>query len=157
MRQMIVWVVLAILAGSCNQSKQDKAEASDDTKTEKMVAATISELLETPAEFQDKEVVLSGMVTHVCRHGGQKCFIVADDGETQIRLVPGGEIDEFKVEMEGSMVAVKGIFRVLNVEQAEEHLEDHESKEHHEVEMSHSEAEKADYFVETTEFKEVGE
>lgn len=157
MRQMILWVVLAILAGSCNQSKQDKAEASVDTKTEKMVAATISELLETPAEFQDKEVVLSGMVTHVCRHGGQKCFIVADDGETQIRLVPGGDIDEFKVEMEGSMIAVKGIFRVLNVEQAEEHLEDHESKEHHEVEMSHSEAEKADYFVETFEIKEVEE
>ena len=157
MRQMIVWVVLAILAGSCNQSEQNKAEASADTKTVEMVAATISELLETPAEFQDKEVVLSGMVTHVCRHGGQKCFIVADDGETQIRLVPGGEIDEFKVEMEGSMVAVKGIFRVLNVEQAEEHLEDHESKEHHEVETSHSEAEKADYFVETTELKEVGE
>lgn len=157
MRQMIVWIVLAILAGSCNQSKQNKAETSADTKTVQMVAATISELLETPAEFQDKEVVLSGMVTHVCRHGGQKCFIVADDGETQIRLVPGGDIDEFKVEMEGSMIAVKGIFRVLNVEQAEEHLEDHESKEHHEVEMSHSEAEKADYFVETTELKEVEE
>lgn len=157
MRQMIVLIVLAILAGSCNQSKENKTEASADTKTVDMVAATISELLETPAEFQDKEVVLSGMVTHVCRHGGQKCFIVADDGETQIRLVPGGDIDEFKVEMEGSMIAVKGIFRVLNVEQAEEHLEDHESKEHHEAEMSHSEAEKADYFVETTELKEVQE
>jgi hypothetical protein len=157
MRQMIVMLVLAIMVGSCKQSSQNKAEANAETKTEEMVAATINELLETPAEFQDKEVVLSGMVTHVCRHGGQKCFLVADDGETQIRLVPAGKIDEFKVEIEGSMIAVKGIFRVLNVEQSEEHLEDHESKEHHEVEMSHSEAEKADYFVETTEFKEVGE
>ncbi len=95
------------------------------------------------------------MVSHVCRHGGQKCFIVADDGETQIRIVPAGEIDEFKVEMEGSTFAVKGIFRVLNIEQTEEHVEDHESKEHHDVEQSHSEAEKAEYFVEATDLKEI--
>ncbi len=95
------------------------------------------------------------MVTHVCRHGGQKCFIVADDGETQIRIVPGGDIDEFKIDLEGSTVAFKGIFRVLNAEQADEHVEDHESKEHHAVEQAHSSAEKADYFVEALDFKEV--
>ena len=95
------------------------------------------------------------MVTHVCRHGGQKCFIVAEDGETQIRIVPSGKIDEFKVEMEGSTIAFKGIFRVLNAEETEEHVEDHESKEHHEVEQSHSSAEKAEYFVEAHDFKEI--
>jgi hypothetical protein len=95
------------------------------------------------------------MVTHVCRHGGQKCFILADDGETQIRIVPGGDIDEFKVELEGSIVAFKGTFRILNPEVAVEHVEDHESKEHHEVEQSHSSVEKAEYFVEAVDFKEV--
>jgi hypothetical protein len=112
-------------------------------------------LLATPADYQDKEIAVSGMVTHVCRHGGQKCFIVADDGETQIRIVPGGDIDEFKIEMEGSTVAFKGIFRVLNAEVAAEQVEDYESKEHHVVEQSHSSAEKAEYFVEALDFKEV--
>jgi hypothetical protein len=80
---------------------------------------------------------------------------VADDGETQIRIVPGGDIDEFKVEMEGSTIAFKGTFKVLNPEVAEEQLEDYESKEHHEVEQSHSSAEKAEYFLEAVDFKEV--
>ena len=80
---------------------------------------------------------------------------MADDGETQIRIVPGGDIDEFNIEMEGSTVAFKGIFRVLNAELAEEHVEDHESKEHHVVEQSHSSAEKAEYFVEALELKEI--
>ena len=95
------------------------------------------------------------MVTHVCKHGGQKCFVLADDGETQIRIVPAGDIDEFKIDLEGSTVAFKGTFKVLNPVQAEALEVDHDSKEHHESEMSHSQAEKADYFIEAVDFKEL--
>ncbi len=113
-----------------------KNEAADSQKlNRKIVSATIQELLAQPADYDGKEVAVSGMVTHVCRHGGQKCFIVAEDGETQIRIVPGGDIDEFKIDLEGSTVAFKGVFRVLNAVATEELVEDHESKEHHAVEM----------------------
>lgn len=156
MQRSILVALIAFLAiVSCKQTGKTEGDSQEAAKTEKIITASIPELLEMPAEYQDKEVAISGMVTHVCRHGGQKCFIVADDGETQIRIVPGGEIDEFKVEMEGSTIAIKGIFRVLNPELAAEHVEDHESKEHHAVEQSHSAAEKAEYFVEALEFKEV--
>ncbi len=155
MQRSILWVFIAFMAVSCNQTAKTEDGNEEATKTEKIVSATIVELLATPADYQDKEVAVSGMVTHVCRHGGQKCFIVAEDGETQIRIVPGGDIDEFNIEMEGSTIAFKGIFRVLNAELTEEHVEDHESKEHHDVEQSHSSAEKAEYFVEALELKEV--
>jgi hypothetical protein len=143
------------MAVSCNQTEKKENGNQEAVNTEEIISATIVELLAAPADYQDKEVAVSGMVTHVCRHGGQKCFIVAEDGETQIRIVPGGEIDEFKVEIEGSTVAFKGIFRVQTVELTAEQLEDYESKEHHEVEQSHSSAEKAEYFVEALDFKEV--
>jgi hypothetical protein len=155
MQRSILIVLIAIAAISCKQNVKTESDSQEAVNTENILAASVLELLETPAEYQDKEVAISGMVTHVCRHGGQKCFIVADDGETQIRIVPGGDIDEFKVDMEGSTVAFKGIFRILNAEQAVEHVEDHEAQAHHEVEQSHSSAEKAEYFVEALEFKEV--
>jgi len=155
MQRSILWVLIAFMAVSCNQTEKKESGNQEAVNTEKIVSATIVELLAAPADYQDKEVAVSGMVTHVCRHGGQKCFIVAEDGETQIRIVPGGEIDEFKVEIEGSTVAFKGIFRVQTVELTAEQLEDYESKEHHEVEQSHSSAEKAEYFVEALDFKEV--
>jgi hypothetical protein len=155
MQKSILWIFVALLAVSCNQTTKKEGADPEAVKTEEIVAATINELLATPADYQDKEVAISGMVSHVCRHGGQKCFMVADDGETQVRIVPAGDIDEFKVDLEGSIIAIKGIFRVLTIEQAEEHVEDHESKEHHAEEQSHSTAEKADYFVEATEFKEI--
>jgi len=155
MQRSILWVLIAFLAVSCNQTAKQEGDNQEASKTEQIVSATIVELLASPADYQDKEVAVSGMVTHVCRHGGQKCFIVADDGETQIRIVPGGDIDEFKIEMEGSTVAFKGTFRVQTVELAAEAVEDYNSKEHHVVEQSHSSAEKAEYFVEAVDFKEV--
>jgi len=155
MQRSILFVLIAFMAFSCNRTEKKEGDNQEASKTEQIVSATIVELLATPADYQDKEVAISGMVTHVCRHGGQKCFIVADDGETQIRIVPGGDIDEFDIALEGSTVAFKGIFRVLNAELAAEHVEDHDSKEHHAVEQSHSSAEKAEYFVEALDFKEV--
>ena len=155
MQRSIFWVIIALLAVSCNQSVKKEGDEPEAAKTEKIISATIVEILAAPADYQDKEVAISGMVTHVCKHGGQKCFIVGEDGETQMRIVPGGEIDEFKVEMEGSTVAFKGIFRVLNTLQSEEHLEEHDSKEHHSEEQPHSTAEKAEYFVEALDFKEI--
>jgi hypothetical protein len=153
MQRAVFLVLVAFLAVSCNQAS--KETSAESTEVEQIVSATIHELLATPADYDGKEVAVSGMVTHVCRHGGQKCFIVAEDGETQIRIVPAGDIDEFKIELEGSTVAFKGVFRVMNPVETEELVEDYESKEHHAVEQSHSEAEKADYFLEAIDFKEV--
>jgi len=155
MQRLFIWVIMAFLAVSCNQSVKKEGVSPEAVQTEEIVSASIVELLASPADYQDKEVAVSGMVTHVCRHGGQKCFIVADDGETQIRIVPAGDIDEFDIALEGSTIAFKGVFRVLNTLETEVLEEDYESKEHHVVEQSHSGAEKAEYFVEAVDFKEV--
>ena len=154
MHKIAILLTTALLLVACNQTSQKEGK-KETTKSEEIVAATIEELLASPTEYEDKEVAITGMVTHVCRHGGQKCFVLAGDGETQIRLVPSGDIDEFKIELEGSTLAVKGTLRVLTPVQAEEHMADHESKEHHENEMAHSEAEKADIFIEAIEYKEI--
>ena len=154
MQRMALWVMLAILMGACKQSPQKNTKA-ESGNTEKIVAASIEELVANPGEYKNLEVAITGMVTHVCRHGGQKCFLLAKDGQTQIRLVPGGDLDEFKIELEGSTIAVKGTFRVMTPELAEAHVEDHENKEHHAVEMSHSQAEKAEVFIETLEYRDI--
>jgi hypothetical protein len=154
MQRTIILVMLIVLMGACNQAAQKEGSTEAGNK-ELIVAATIEQLMDNPAEYENKEVAITGMVTHVCKHGGQKCFVLAEDGETQIRLVPAGDIDEFKIDLEGSTIAIKGTLRVLAPQQAEAHVEDHESKEHHAVEMSHSEAEKAEVFIETLEFREI--
>lgn len=155
MQRILLLLVFAVLIGSCNQATRKDGSEVMSGNVEKIVSATVEELLAQPAVYDGKEVAISGMVTHVCRHGGQKCFVLAEDGETQIRIVPSGDIDEFKIDLEGSTVAFRGTFRVLNPVQAEVHVADHESKAHHVQEMAHTEAEKAEYFVEAIEFREI--
>ena len=155
MRRITLLPLIAIFMASCNQSGQKKESDSQPVVQDNIVTVTVEEMLAQPADFADKDVAFSGMVTHVCRHGGQKCFVVGKDGETQIRIVPGEDIDEFKVDMEGSTITFRGTFKMLNAVQALEHVEDHDSKEHHVIEMSHSEAEKADCFIVATDFREI--
>jgi hypothetical protein len=154
MQRIFLWVMLAILAIACNQPAGNQGEDLT-AKTEKIISATIEELVASPAEYQDREVAITGMVTHVCRHGGQKCFVLAGDGETQIRIVPAGDIDEFNIDLEGSTVAFKGVFRVINQIEAEANAEDYGSQATHVTEQAHSEAEKADIYIEAADFKEI--
>lgn len=155
MQRFILLVLGVVLMSSCGQTGQTERVGSPEAEKEKILTATVEEMLAQPADYDGKEVAISGMVTHVCRHGGQKCFVLGKDGESQIRIVPSGDIDEFKIDLEGSTVAFKGTFKVLNPIQAGEHVADHDSKEHHDSEMAHTQAEKADYFIEATDFKEV--
>jgi len=155
MRKIILLFVAGAIFISCNQSKKRNGSTALDTEPEKIVYATVEELLAVPSDYNGKEVAISGMVTHVCRHGGQKCFVLGEDGETQIRIVTGGDIDEFKIDLEGSTVAFKGVFKVMMPLEAEALVAEHDSEEHHAEEMAHTQAEKADYFIEAIDFKEV--
>ncbi|PID92199.1 MAG: hypothetical protein CSA96_04475 [Bacteroidetes bacterium] len=156
MKHTLYLLALAVLLGACGQkTTQNKTEDKTEEAGAQIISASIEELLNEPDAYLNKEVAIEGMVTHVCKHGGQKCFVVGEDGETQIRLVPSGDIDEFKIELEGSTLAFKGTFRVLNEEASKAHLEEHESHEHHATEMAHSKAEKADYYIETVSMKEL--
>lgn len=149
MKKVLLWSLLLVTMAACNQNNQKTEKADKEVKVQN---AGVAELLGDPAGFDGKLVLVEGMVTHVCRHGGQKCFILDEDGETQIRLVPVAPVDEFELDMEGSSYAFTGTFRVLNNAEAEEHIEDHESQEHHHDDQSHSQAEKAEYFVEVSSF-----
>lgn len=152
---MLLWVAGAILLTACNQAgRNDQGSLHPGVKQE-VISASVEELLAQPAEFENKQIAVSGMVTHVCRHGGQKCFVLGQDGETQIRIVPGGDIDEFTIDLEGSTVAFMGTFKILDTRQSTELAEDHESQADHDQQMAHSEAEKSDYYIEATDFKEV--
>jgi hypothetical protein len=150
----MIWMMGTLMV-SCNLSNQEEGTGSAISQEEKIVSATIEELLSEPTVYRDQMVAVSGMVTHVCRHGGQKCFILAGDGKTQLRVVIGGEIDEFETSLEGSTVAFKGIFKILDTEQTEKHLESHEDQEHHEEERAHSQAERSSYYLEAKDVREV--
>ncbi|MBN1131486.1 MAG: hypothetical protein JXR52_00265 [Bacteroidales bacterium] len=148
MKKTLLLFVLPVMMIACNQSEKKSGDA---------VSAAIEEILASPGDFEGKAVVLTGMVTHVCKHGGQKCFVLAGDGESQIRVNAGPELDEFDVALEGSTVEFTGIFKTLTVAETTELQESNDSMVHHQNERAHKEAENAAYFLEASSYREITE
>lgn len=52
-----------------------------------------------------------------CRHGGQKLFIIGNEGDKRVRITSGQDIPEFDVELEGESIAKKEIVKELVIDE----------------------------------------
>ena len=79
MKNLFVLFTLLALLVSCNQEakKNNDAELSKEVVLAK--AVSVAEVLAAPDSYQGSEVKITGMVTHVCSHGGQKLFIINEN------------------------------------------------------------------------------
>lgn len=105
--------ILLVLAISCGQQTGKTADLGELELSE----VTVQSLLADASPFVEKPVSIQGRVVHVCRHGGQRLFIVGEDGEDRFRITVGENISEFDVELEGSMIEVNGIVKELIIDE----------------------------------------
>ena len=106
-------IILLVLAVSCGQQTNKTTDLSDLEVSE----VSVETLLADASPFVEQPVSLKGTVVHVCRHGGQRLFIVGEDGENRFRITVGENISEFDIELEGSMIEVNGIVRELIIDE----------------------------------------
>lgn len=105
--------ILFVLAVSCGQNGNKSTDLSELEVSE----VTVEELLADASPFVEKPVTVKGTVVHVCRHGGQRLFVVGEDGEDRFRITVGENISEFDVELEGSQIEVNGVVRELIIDE----------------------------------------
>jgi len=103
---------LGILA-SCGQGRNKIHDAADM----EFKPVSVSEFISDAGPFVDEAVKISGTVVHVCRHGGQRLFIVGEDGEDRIRITTGEDIAEFDIALEGETIEVTGIVKELIIDE----------------------------------------
>ncbi len=113
MTRIISLFILLGLAVSCGQQTNKTTDPSELEVSEISVEA----LLADASPFVEQPVSVKGTVVHVCRHGGQRLFIVGEDGEDRFRITVGEDIPEFDVELEGSMIELSGIVRELIIDE----------------------------------------
>jgi hypothetical protein len=104
-------------------------EMSAKENTE-IVEVEVDSFKEKAPEMVGQNVEISGMVTHVCKHGGKKMFIMDTDADVQVKITTGENIASFPAELEGSTVWVSGIVEEIMMEMEEEEGE-HEDDEAH--------------------------
>jgi hypothetical protein len=114
-KNLFTIATIAIILASCGGNKNnanDGTSANDSIQSETPSIA-IGEFDTKAGEFVDQEVMVEGIVDHVCKHGGKKLLLVSDDGDLHV------ESDErFDESLAGSEVVVKGIVREFRVDEA---------------------------------------
>lgn len=96
---------------------------------------SIEELVTTPTDFGDKLVEVSGVLDHMCRNSGDKLRI-KDESGLSLQVMLGDKSDRFSVEMEGTLLKVRGQFKfeVTNLEEGGIERHHHAEDEEHECE-----------------------
>lgn len=107
--------ILFVIAACTNNPAGNEIK---DASVPEAVKTTPSDLLKSPEKYAGKTVLVEGLVTHVCRHGGQKLFITEKDSDKKIRITTGNNISEFDVALEGSEIEVQGVFRQQVIDEA---------------------------------------
>ncbi len=92
---------MLIANNACNNlGKQNE----DATK----VAITVDSFLMTPEKWANKDVLIKGTVSHVCRHSGKKLFLFGANPEKTVKVNTGGNFSTFDIKYEGTDVEITG-------------------------------------------------
>ena len=138
---LLIMAIAAIMwaCGGQQTAQQEETVIQEEIVVDEPVVMTLAEFREKAPEFVGKEVQLEGTVIHVCKHGGQKMFITADDPDVRIKITTGEEMPAFDVALEGSHIKVLGIVEEIesevtgegqNAEEGHEEDADHENYYH---------------------------
>lgn len=116
---LFLFVITAIIAGCNNtQSPSSETEGSEQEMTAEMVTLAIVDFDNEAGNYVGKEVQISGLVNHTCKHGGKRMFIIDTETEQTVKIEAGENIPSFDAELEGSEVIVTGIINELIIDEA---------------------------------------
>lgn len=107
---IIIALTMAVLLGACSGSTTSETSSSE----QEIPILTIAEFMEKAAESIGQEAAVKGIISHVCSHGGRRCFIT--DGENSIRIEATGSISAFNNENQGYEMVARGIVRERRLE-----------------------------------------
>lgn len=81
MKKSILITALACLGMMIASSCGNKAENS----TEEVVALSVDTVVANPEAFVGDTITVEGVVSHLCKHGGKKAFLLGSNENTMIR------------------------------------------------------------------------
>ena len=112
-------IALAFFAVSCDNTA---TKSNDENKTETVIVdeITVVSIVDYDSLVESlagKKISISGTVDHVCKHGGQKLFIVDENSDARIKITPNDEIAAFNTELVGETVKITGIIEEMRVDE----------------------------------------
>ncbi len=105
-RIYLVLFIFSVLV-ACNS----KNTSSDATKL------AINSFDSVAANFVEKAVIIEGTVSHTCKHGGKRMFLIDNADSINVEITAGKDISKFDESLEGKDVVVYGILKEERIDE----------------------------------------
>ncbi|MEZ5102956.1 MAG: hypothetical protein R2757_00545 [Draconibacterium sp.] len=163
MKKIIFIGLFTMILFGCGNSNKQQSAVSDTP----VVAISVDDLYKNATNLEDKEVVVKGTVTHVCKEGGARCFLMGSSEDVLIRVEAGEKIGSFNQEQIGNELEIVGIFKMVKTEAdahnpghmqgegEEANNEDAQAEHAHKMMAASQEASEVVYFIEGLKVKEL--
>ncbi len=115
MKKFAIILVLVLAFTACKndtQKVEDTAQQTGEVTTETPLLA-IADFDAKAGNFVSKEVKISGIVDHVCKHGGKKLLLATDDGKVHVT-----SDERFEEALKGSEIALNGVVVEERIDEA---------------------------------------
>ena len=114
-KKILLFSLTILIFAACGNDDNNSVTPNDTTeiKNAEVTELSLSDFDSLAGNFVGKEVSVSGIVDHVCKHGGKKLFLV--DGDYNLHVFNDNRFDE---ALSGSKVIVKGTVKEERVDSA---------------------------------------
>ena len=120
MKKYLLFIaVIAMVVTSCENVDKSK-ETMENTKAvvvDEITPLLVAEFDEQAGNYVGKKIKMKGTVDHICKHGGQRLFLVSEDSEARIKITPDEEIAAFNAELEGNKLVLVGIVEEQRIDE----------------------------------------
>jgi len=105
-------IMVLVVTAACNRGA-DKAENKAKNDTVRMTVLSFEKQADSCI---NKPVIIEGTVLHVCKHGGDKMFLVDGTDSIRVQITTGPKIAKFDEALIGTRVRVSGTLKEERVD-----------------------------------------
>lgn len=115
---LLALTVLVFFTVSCENTPQKNTDETKEKKVviDEVVALSLMDFDSLVEGLAGRKISISGTVDHVCKHGGQKMFIVDETTDARVKITPNEDIAAFNTNLIGETVEVMGIVEELRID-----------------------------------------
>jgi hypothetical protein len=112
---LFLGIALSIIIFGCNSPIKSNGKQSITTEETLSVVEnpavyeTVESLLEKAEGLSGKTVNVSGVIDHVCKHGGKRFKILSSDGAIELKIELGEKFNEVHASVVGNTAKVTGV------------------------------------------------
>ncbi len=114
-KKLAFFVAIVLVFAACKSTNENQDVVNSDTTVVQIPNIPLEDFDSLAGEFVEMQVQVSGIVDHVCKHGGKKLLLVNQDGTADVHVETETPFNDSLV---GSEVTVTGIVTEFKVDEA---------------------------------------